>query len=51
MYSYKDLGSAAVFIYQNSVKEGTITDQTAPKFKVFREAEENKLIIQIQGNS
>jgi len=32
-YSYKHIGSEEVFVYQNPVKKGTITDQTAPKFR------------------
>jgi hypothetical protein len=34
-YSYKGIGSETVFVYQNPVKKETLTDQTAPKIKVF----------------
>jgi len=34
-YSYEDFGSKTLFIYQNPVKKGTLTDQTAPKIKAL----------------
>jgi len=34
-YSYKDFGYETVYIYQNPVKNGTLTGQTAPKIKVL----------------
>jgi hypothetical protein len=34
-YSYKDIGYETAFLYQNLVKKGTPTEQTAPKIKVF----------------